>query len=73
MAEEELGFIDGRMVQLAKGHTVAGNPMRLEHGSFQIRLDDAWRTSMNRRDRKITTALTWPLLAAYGYLRENGR
>jgi len=71
--EEELGFIDGRMVQLAKGHTVAGNPMRLEHGSFQVRLDDAWRTSMNRRDRKITTALTWPLLAAYGYLRENGR
>lgn len=73
VAEEELGFIDGRMVQLAKGHTVAGNPMRLEHGSFHVRLDDAWRTSMNRRDRKITTALTWPLLAAYGYLRENGR
>ena len=69
MAEEELGFIDGRMVQLAKDHTVAGNPMRLEHGSFELRLDDAWRTSMDRRDRRITTASrgrSWRHMATFG-------
>ena len=73
VAGDELGFIDGRMVQLGTDHTVAGNPMRFTHGSFELRVDDAWRTSMDRRDRRITTVLTWPLLAAYGYLRGEGR
>ena len=73
MAAGELGFIDGPTVQLDTDHTVAGNPMRFEHGSFELRVDDAWRTSLDARDRRITTVLTWPLLAAYGYLREEGR
>jgi Sulfotransferase family len=70
---DELAFIDGRTVQLDTDHTVAGNPMRFEHGSFELRVDDAWRTSLDRRDRRITTLLTWPLLAAYGYLRGQDR
>ena len=37
MAGDELGFIDGPMVQLDTDHTVAGNPMRFEHGSFELR------------------------------------
>ncbi len=73
VAGDELGFIDGRMVQLDTDHTVAGNPMRFTRGSFELRVDDAWRTSMDRRDRRITTVLTWPLLAAYGYLRGEDR
>ncbi len=73
MAADELAFIDGRTVRLDTDHTVAGNPMRFEHGSFELRVDDAWRTSLDRRDRRITTLLTWPLLAAYGYLRREDR
>ena len=72
-AGDELGFIDERMVQLGTDHTVAGNPMRFTSCSFELRVDDAWRTSMDRRDRGITTVLTWPLLAAYGYLRGEDR
>lgn len=67
--QAELGFIDGSNVELGVDHMVAGNPMRFEHGPFALRLDDAWRTSMRMPDRWITTLLTWPLLAAYGYLR----
>ena len=70
---DELGFIEGRTVRLGTDHTVAGNPMRFEKGSFELKLDDAWRASMGRGDRRVTTLLTWPLLVAYGYLRGEGR
>jgi hypothetical protein len=72
-ADEELAFIDGSTVALGIDHSVAGNPMRLEHGSVQLRVDAAWRTSMLPRDRRITTLVTWPLLARYGYLRNEDR
>jgi hypothetical protein len=73
VAADELAFIDGATVQLDTDHTVAGNPMRFQHGSFELRVDDAWRTSLDLRDRRITTVITWPLLVAYGYLRGEGR
>jgi hypothetical protein len=44
-----------------------GNPMRLETGHVQLRLDEAWRTDMRVMDRATVTALTWPLLLRYGY------
>ena len=72
-AEDRLAFIDGTTVALETDHTVAGNPMRFEHGSFELKVDDTWRAAMARRDRTITTLLTWPLLAAYGYLRRESR
>jgi hypothetical protein len=65
----ELAFLDGTTVTLGVDHTVAGNPMRFERGAFELKVDQEWRTSMRPRDRRITTALTWPLLAVYGYLR----
>ena len=41
-------------------------PARLD-----LRRDDAWRRAdWRRRDRRVVTALTAPLLAAYGYLRD---
>ncbi len=69
----DLCFIDGGTVSLGVDHTVAGNPMRFEHGRFPLRLDEAWRESMRARDRRTTTLVTWPLLAAYGYLRGEDR
>jgi hypothetical protein len=55
------------IVQLARDHTVSGNPLRFAVGDVVVRPDDAWRRSMPRADRAVTTALTWPLLARYGY------
>lgn len=65
---DTLGFIDPPNVDLGVDHMVAGNPMRFQHGSFTLKIDEAWRASMLPRDRSVTTLLTWPLLAAYGYL-----
>jgi len=48
-------------------HTVGGNPMRFEVTELKVRSDDEWRHSLGRRDRMLVTALTWPLLRAYGY------
>ena len=71
--DDPLTFIDGSTVELGVDHSVAGNPMRLEHGSFELRVDAAWRTTMLPRDRRITTFMTWPLLARYGYRRSDRR
>jgi hypothetical protein len=52
-------------------HTVSGNPLRFTHGTLRIRPDTEWRKSMAATDRRVVTALTWPLLARYRYW-ENG-
>jgi hypothetical protein len=66
----ELGFLDGGEVEVAADqHSIRGNPMRFEHGRQTVRVDDAWRTQMRRGTRRLVTAVTWPLLLTYGYLR----
>jgi hypothetical protein len=52
---------------LGVDHTVSGNPIRFATGDLELRLDDAWRTSLPRTQRIVTTLLTWPLLVAYRY------
>ena len=63
----DLGFVDGQRVSLGVDHTVAGNPMRFRHGTFDLKMDEAWTGSMRSGQRILATAMTWPLLAAYGY------
>ena len=63
----DLGFVEGHRVRLGVDHTVAGNPMRFRHGTFDLKLDEAWMGSMGSGQRLLTTAMTWPMLAAYGY------
>lgn len=48
-------------------HTISGNPMRFVKGDLPLRLDDEWATAMPLSDRRVVTALTWPLLYRYGY------
>ena len=43
--------------------------MRFAHGRQRVRVDDAWRNGMARPTRRAVTAVTWPLLLTYGYLR----
>lgn len=47
-------------------HTVAGNPMRFT-GRLEVKADEEWKHALGARDRRLVTALTWPLLRAYGY------
>ena len=69
MSEDDLDldFIGPDAVDLTAGHSVAGNPMRFQNGSVPLRLDEEWRHRLNARDRAIVSAMTWPLLARYGY------
>jgi hypothetical protein len=67
---ETLDFLDQGEVDLATNHIVAGNPLRLGRRSLDLRLDDAWRAQMDRRQRSLVLLLTWPLLLRYGYLSE---
>lgn len=50
------------------GHSFSGNPIRFDTAPVEVRLDEAWRTAMDADQRRRVTALTAPLLAAYGYL-----
>jgi len=63
----ELPFVDERTVELGSTHSIKGNPDRLKTGPVEIRLDARWETEMTPRNRRLVTALTWPLLTRYGY------
>jgi hypothetical protein len=60
-------FENASTVHLQPNHIVAGNPSRFEVGSVRIRVDEEWKTAMSRRDRRLVTSSTWPLLHRYGY------
>lgn len=61
------GFLTAEGARLGPSHSVAGNPMRFRTGTIPLRRDDAWREHLPTRDRRVVTALTGPLLLAYGY------
>jgi hypothetical protein len=60
-------------VELGIDHTVAGNPIRFQHGPIRIHPDEEWRQQMTPLDRAVTTTLIAPALAAYGYTLRSGR
>jgi hypothetical protein len=63
----DLGFLRPGSVTLGPCHSAAGNPMRFTTGTLDIRRDDAWRSELPDSHRRLVTALTAPLLSAYGY------
>ena len=64
---DAFSFLGDGFVELGCDHTVAGNPMRFHQGRLDLRLDQAWTTKLPARDRKVVTAITWPLQVRYGY------
>jgi UDP-N-acetylglucosamine transferase subunit ALG13 len=80
IAERALGFAGlpdaeirvpdptANLSDLAAQHTIAGNPMRFHLNGHGIALDDEWRLRMSRGSARRVTALSAPLLAAYGYM-----
>jgi hypothetical protein len=71
--EQSLPFLVGHTAKLRIAHTVAGNPMRFRRGHIELCLDEEWKRGMRPVDRQIVTAMTWPLLSKYGYLRCSDR
>jgi hypothetical protein len=70
---ENFDFLGDGWVELGCDHTVAGNPMRFHQGRLDLRLDQAWTTKLPERDRKVVTAITWPLQVRYGYSKRNSK
>ncbi|SRR5579884_242 len=58
---------DGWYADLPVQHSMQGNENRVQTGEVPLRIDARWRTEMGSRDRFVTSALTWPLAALYGY------
>ena len=67
-ARQDVGFqaVDGK-VHLAGSHILDANTSRFDQGDVAIRIDDAWKTELGTRDRRLVEALTFPLLVRYGY------
>ena len=57
---------DGSFEQ-PRSHTLMGNPDRFKTGRVAIRLDEQWRHATRRRQKALTTLLTFLLLRRYGY------
>jgi hypothetical protein len=55
-----------RALDAIENHTVGGNPMRFA-GEVAVKPDTEWREAIAVNDRRLVTALTWPLLRGYGY------
>jgi hypothetical protein len=66
---DHLSFVGADWVELEPDHSVAGNPMRFSTGRLALKRDDRWRTELPTGQRRLVTAVTAPLLAAYGYLK----
>ncbi len=64
-----LDFLEGQVAHLGKGHTVAGNPMRFQEGPVNIKPDMDWIENLDKRQKAVVSAYTWPLMMYYGYFR----
>jgi hypothetical protein len=53
-------------------HTVGGNRVRFQRGPVELARDEQWKRGMPARERREVTALTLPLLKAYGYPVDGG-
>ncbi len=62
-ASEEPLILDG-------GHSVSGNPLRLESKPVQLRVDEQWRTDLDPKMRSLVSAVTRPMLGRYRYSKE---
>lgn len=70
LSPTELPPVRQGRVELAPSHGLSGNPSRFVSGPVELRRDEGWRSGMALTDRVLVTAVTLPLLLAYGYHRD---
>jgi hypothetical protein len=63
----DLPFVDDHTVRLGPSHMAQGNPNRFRHGLVELKVDDAWRSRLARRQVLAATATALPLLRRWGY------
>lgn len=52
---------------LGEGHSVSGNPRRLDRGPVKLSADDSWRTDFDPKMRRLVGRVAWPMLDRYRY------
>lgn len=57
----------GTGIELPRGHSIGGNPMRFKKGPLVIRADEAWRRDMPSKHRRTVKLLTAPVRMWMGY------
>ena len=55
---------------LGEGHSVSGNPRRLDRRPVELRPDDQWRTALDPKMRTLVSRITRPMLDRYRYSRD---
>ena len=63
---EDLGFLSSAEIALDAQHNINGNPDRFNQ-KIKLRLDTEWIDRMAPKQRRLVTALTYPMLVKYGY------
>lgn len=67
VVDEDLDFVGDGQIDLVGDHGVWGNPMRTSTGPRPLRADEAFRTGLKSRDRRLVAALSFPGRKRYGY------
>jgi hypothetical protein len=68
-----LAFLQNNRADISKNHSVSGNPGRFSSMPLVLQIDDEWKFKMGQPTKAMVTALTWPLLLRYGYMRSAGK
>ncbi len=64
-----LAVKDRSTFEIRPTHGPSGNPSRFRTGDVTVREDNEWTAKMKTSNTVLSTLLTWPLLARYGYVR----
>ncbi|MFD1947918.1 sulfotransferase [Nocardioides aestuarii] len=72
-AADALDHVDEHSVHLTPSHGVAGSRTRFTDGDIELRVDDAWRSTLPVGARRVVTAVTLPQLVGYGYVGRRTR
>jgi hypothetical protein len=63
--------VEGTAIDIPVNHSAGGSRTRFEHGRLELREQAAWRNELPLREKFVVTALAWPLMLRYGYLRRD--
>jgi hypothetical protein len=67
VTDNPLHFLSETRVDLNRGHSAAGNPMRFTTGRLPLRTDEVWRTALPIGRQRLVGAVCAPLMIRYGY------
>ena len=55
---------------LGEGHSVSGNPRRLNKSAVKLSVDDRWKSDLDPKMRSLVSRVTRPMLGRYRYSKE---